>query len=312
MGRTDSKRMLARLHRVQYGLHTREQATDRGFSASTVDRYLACGLWIRVHRFVYRDSAFPPSEEQAALAACLACDGNAVASHRKAARLWGLDVPATPVPEVTPLPPSQASPVGVKAYRTTRLDRFEYATLRFNRLTSPMRTLADVARFVDAVVLELALDAMWRRKLVQPERLAAYLADPWMRTRAGVHVLRRLVDARLGKAAPGSDLETIAMRVLMEGGLPEPERQYPIQTPHGLRKLDLAYPGSNLAIELNGFERHAGDRTVFDDDHVRRNDIEEMGWRFREFTWTHVTTDPVYVVTTIGKALGMRPIRWGN
>lgn len=78
------------LARTQHGLVTRRQLLDAGLSPSTIKRWVSAGRLIVVYRPVYRLAGSPPSWEQRILAAVLAAGDGSVASHRSAARLWGV------------------------------------------------------------------------------------------------------------------------------------------------------------------------------------------------------------------------------
>lgn len=310
MGRDAPHAALAPVLVRQQGAFTREQARQAGFSDSRIDRYVASGRWIRAHHGVYRDRNVARTPEQDAIAACLAAGERSVASHRTAARLWGLNVPAPEAVEVT-LPWNARSTIpSIRPYRSRHLGRLDVARLGNVPITTPSRTLLDLASCLDASVLEIALDTFWRRRSLSPERLAPYLWGTSSRSRPGAHTLRVLVGERVGKRPPGSDLETVAVRALRDARVPEPVRQHPVRTRVGLRRLDLAYPDHMLGIELDGFDWHARDRRTFDDDRVRQSELERLGWTFKRFTWTHVTRDRIWMITTVAEALGLTPVRW--
>ena len=84
--------------RRQHGIITRKQAKDLGLTDRQIDRRIANGSWIPVHRGVYRLAAVPATWESRLLAAVLATGG--IASHRCAAALWRLDPFVAPRIEV--------------------------------------------------------------------------------------------------------------------------------------------------------------------------------------------------------------------
>ncbi len=176
-------------------------------------------------------------------------------------------------------------------------------------VTNPARTLLDIASQVDEETLERSLDMLWRRGSVHPERLAEFLDARWCRTRPGSDTLRSLVSIRAGRA-PDSDLESLYLRLLRRARLPLPERQFVVSTPSGRRRIDCAYPSQMVAIELDGFEPHVASRRRFEDDRVRQNEIEALGYTFRRFTWRQVTREPTSVIVTTAEAIGLRPDRW--
>ncbi|HVL80467.1 MAG TPA: type IV toxin-antitoxin system AbiEi family antitoxin domain-containing protein [Actinomycetota bacterium] len=295
--------------RAQHGPFTRAQARAAGFSDAGIKSRLASGRWVRLHRGVLCEATVPPSLRRDASAAVLACGSRAAASHRTAALLWELDVPAPDRPEVTVVGATRREPSGLLVHRTSRLTRVEAGVRDGIRVCSPMRTLLGLGEVLEPRLVELALDRLWRRGRVHPSRLLSYLDEPWCRRRRGTRVLRGLVRERMGVRATDSDLETLLVQVLREAGLPLPERQYPVATPFGPRYLDLAYPQQRIAIETDGMDSRL-DPEVFLDERARQNLIEAQGWTFRRFGYAHVTNDPLWTVFTVAQALGVRPVRW--
>src|SRR5262245_50698878 len=75
---------------AQYGLFTLDQALASGMNRTTVYRRARLGRYVLRHPGVFSFAGLPESWERSALAACLAAGSEAVASHRTAARIWGL------------------------------------------------------------------------------------------------------------------------------------------------------------------------------------------------------------------------------
>jgi very-short-patch-repair endonuclease len=57
-----------------------------------------------------------------------------------------------------------------------------------------------------------------------------------------------------------------------------------------------------VAIELDGFAFHS-DRSVFEDDRARANELVAMGWTVLRFTWDQVVHRPAWVVSVIRRVL---------
>ncbi len=298
---------LAAAAHAQHGPFTYTQARQAGFSESAITRRVESGRWFAPHRGVLCDKAVPASAVRDISAAVLACGRGAAASHRSAAQLWGVESLVVRRPDVTVL--TRARPPGVRIHATTRLLRTEAAPLDGIRVTSPMRTLVDLAEVVEAAEVELALDRLWRRRVVDLRRLVNYLGDPWCMHKRGSAALRALARERSGDRASGSDVETLLLQIIRNARLPLPVRQHRVVTPFGLRYLDLAYVERKIAIEVDGMESRF-DREVFLDGRVRQNLIEAQGWTFRRFGFAHVTDNPLWTVFTLAEALHVQPTRW--
>src|SRR5688500_11463295 len=85
----------------QYGLFTVAQALSCGMNRTTVYRRATRGRYLRQQPGVFCFAGLPESWERSVLAACLAAGEEAVASHRTAARIWGLLEPRDDVIEIT-------------------------------------------------------------------------------------------------------------------------------------------------------------------------------------------------------------------
>jgi hypothetical protein len=67
----DLERRLTTFVAARYGIITRVEAGDLGYSTSAIDRRTKQGLWIPVFRGVYRVAAVPRCYEQDVLAATI-------------------------------------------------------------------------------------------------------------------------------------------------------------------------------------------------------------------------------------------------
>ncbi|MDQ3662141.1 MAG: type IV toxin-antitoxin system AbiEi family antitoxin domain-containing protein [Actinomycetota bacterium] len=84
----DLERRLMTFVAARYGIVTRAEAADLGYSISAIDRRTKQGLWIPVFRGIYRVAAVPQCFEQDVLAATIVAHG--AAAMRAAVRLHGL------------------------------------------------------------------------------------------------------------------------------------------------------------------------------------------------------------------------------
>jgi very-short-patch-repair endonuclease len=80
-------------------------------------------------------------------------------------------------------------------------------------------------------------------------------------------------------------LEVRVWRILLDGGLPPPVRQYEVR--HNRRlvaRVDFAYPHANLAIEADGYHFHAS-APDWRRDRMRQNALTSLGWIVYSVTW---------------------------
>lgn len=289
----------------RHSVFTRAHALQIGMSKSAIQWNLDQGRWVALHSGVYVPTGLAIGWEQRVMAACLACGPTAVASYDSAALIWG-SATGVDVPHVSVLGTKVRDRPGIVVHRA---DDLEAVTHKRFRVTRPMRTLLDLASRMPKVQLARILDDAQRRRLIYLNRLAAYLDEPRNRARPGSGELRQMVRARDPRAPIRSDLETIFFEALRAARLPLPVPQHPVLTASGRKVIDFAYTDRHLAIELDGWETH-GTPQAFEDDRARQNELEDLGWHFRRFTWKQLERDSVGVAFTVGKALGLVPVRW--
>lgn len=127
------------------------------------------------------------------MAAVLRCGDEAALSDESAAAVWELRTPARAPIEVSVPAGTDPRPTGIRVHRRTILagDR---TTQHGIPVTSPVRTLIDLAIRLDADSLEAAVNEADKRDLVDPESLRAALKRRG--GQPGVRVLRELLDRR--------------------------------------------------------------------------------------------------------------------
>jgi very-short-patch-repair endonuclease len=297
--------LLLRIAVKQHSVFSHEQALNVGVSARTVQRRVQTGRWRRLFRRVYVDASIDVGWKQRVAGSCLACGPQAVASHGSAEVVWGFADDVI-VPHVTvPLGSDRRHP-DIEIHRSRRLDR---ASNDGFRVTNPMRTLLDLAGCRPDVLLERYVDTAHRRGLIAIRRLQEYLAEPRNLCRPGAGRLREIVHARDPDRPIESDLESVLFAPLRTCRLPLPVPQYWIETRHGRKRIDFAYPDHKLALEADSWDIH-GWSEAFERDRARQRDLEELGWHVLPFTWAQLRADPIGCAVSVGLALGLRPVRW--
>jgi very-short-patch-repair endonuclease len=269
----------------QYALITLEQALTAGLSAHQVRARLASGRWRRRRATVFAVAGAPTSWEQAVMAACLGARVECVVSHGTAASLWGTAAGARdPIHLLSPHPyrPKIRGVVGHRTYSWFDDDLTVYRGLP---VTSVARTLIDRSAKLSEDALGAALDQAERKGLTTLDRFRR-CAD---RLSSGPGRRMRVVQAVLEQRLPGydpgeSDLESRVLRTIVELGFLPPRQQHRVQVRGRRYRIDLAYPELLVAIELDGWAPHGTDRSVFDNDRRRANELTAVGWTIVRFT----------------------------
>ena len=282
---------------LQHGLVSWEQLRRAGVAESSITRWVSDGRLRRVQPRVYLVVGTPWSWEQELLAAVLAAGPGAAASHRAAARLWGL-VDDAPVELSVPrgrTPDLWARPA---VHQTSDPPRI----LHRSRIpvTTPMRAILDLGAVADVVTVMEALDRAEvdrRCRVGAVEWQLAALARPGRR---GVRVLREALDRQaLLDEPPDGMLEPRFARLAKRAGLPMPRFQYVC----GRWRIDFAYPDLLIAIEVDGY-RARSTRRRFQGDLDRQNALVGLGWTVLRFTWNDVVKRPDHVAGVIRREIG--------
>ncbi len=290
------------LARTQHGLITRRQALDLGASDQRIRTLVETHRWDRARRGVFIVGAPPATWEQQLMAACLAAGPGAVACLRSAARLWGLLTRSGRL-QLLVGDDRRVRLSGIDVYRSALLPPFDVTAERGIPTCTPARTIVDLSATQGVETIGAWVDLCLRQRqlhLLELRSCVARLAGPG---RAGLDTVRAVLAKRLPGYDPGdSNLETRALAILHDAGLPAPTQQHRVKRPGGRDAfLDLAYPPEKVGIELDGWEFHRH-RTAFDHDRDRRNDLTLLGWTMYQFTSSTTATS---LATIIRSALDL-------
>jgi very-short-patch-repair endonuclease len=295
---------VARLAAAQHGVVTRTQALRAGFGRNAIQYRLATGRWQHLHRNVYAIGGTPASYERAVLAAVLAVGRPGVASHRTAGALWGfLDRPGPPADVLVERRRAPAIR-GVVVHRTSLLVASDLTVIGAIPVTTPTRTLIDLAAVLDETTLEEILDESVRRRLVTPANVLRRIERLPGRGSRGIGDLRSLARDRMRTGTSDSRLETRLRRLLRSARLPSPVPQFQVRDNAGrvIARVDFAYPDKKLVIETDGYAFHSG-RRRWQADRARHNRLTTAGWTVCYFTDEDLRERPGDVVEQVRRAM---------
>lgn len=292
--------MLVQLASRQRFLATRAQLVGAGFDDEFMQYQVARGRWERIHDGVYQIDRRPLDWEARVSAAVLAAGDTAVASHRAAFMLWGLDGLSSAPVEITMPFGRLPDPTGAIVHRTRRVQ--DTTTVRQIPVTIVERTLLDCASCLPRIVVAKALDSAIRRGLTTVDLVYDLLVARGGRGVRGTKSLRWILRERLHDTATGSGSEFELLYHMQIAFLPRPELQHPLFTANGKRAPDFYWPRLNKAVEVDGVDAHSSaDR--LDDDLRRQNDLMDLGIELRRFSARRVRRDPKEVVAEIRQFL---------
>lgn len=270
---------IAAIAAAQIGLVTHDQALANGATPRAIQRRVTGKLWVATFPGVYALAGAPTGWHQDVLAACLATSSTAVASHRAAARLWGLPGFERSGVEVSVRGDRWHRLRGVACHRSTDLAPSDRTAIGPIPITRIERTLIDVARCTPAARLEEAIDAAVARHLTTYRRIERRFTQLARRGRPGVTTMRSVLESRPPTAAaPESVQERRLLRSLASAGFPPPVPQYEIRERGRLvARVDAAYPDRQIAIEYDSYLFHGG-RRQHERDARRANRLRALGW----------------------------------
>jgi hypothetical protein len=236
------------LARRQHGVVARWQLLDLGMTPAAIDHRVAIGRLHRLHHGVYAVGRPSLSREGRWLAAALACGESAVLSDESGGCIWGFRDSETRGIEVTVPAEVYRRRPGIVVHRRT-LAPDDVTEHRGLPVTTPQRTIADLASRLPRYELEDAINALDRRDLVDPESLRCWAGE--RRGRLGVRQLLEVLD-RSTFTLTDSELERRFRPIVKAAGLPPPLTQVHV---NGFR-VDFYWPDLGSVVETDGLRYH--------------------------------------------------------
>ncbi len=282
----------------QHGVVTRGQLLDAGIGPDVVDRRLKAGRLRRIHRGVYQAGpvSAPRAEE---IAAALACGRSAVVSHRSAAVLWKL-LPGTGSPGVVEVTVRQGHPRsrrGMRIHRVRTLRGDEVMELDGIPVTTPARTLYDVAASATPRELERALAEAYALRLATHAELRALLVRH--RGRRGSRCLQAVLEGG-HPALTRSEAEERFLELTRKAQVDEPEVNVRVAG----HEVDFLWRTERLVVEIDGFAFHSSS-WAFERDRRRDAALTAAGYRVVRVTWRQIEDEGEAVLVRLAMALAL-------
>lgn len=263
-------REVAAIASTQRGLVTHQQLVALGIGNRAIARAIARGRLHRRHRGVYSlvgPEALPPlATEQAAL---LACGERTHLSHHSAAAVWGIRPSSSGPVEVTIVgrDAGRRRP-GVRVHRTDRIDPRDVRILKGIRITSPARTLLDIAPDLLERELERAFDEAIVRQLMTVAAARAMLLVN--AHRPGAPSIRALATTDRSTTMTRSEAEERFLELMRKAGVPAPE----VNVRVGRWVVDFFWRAERVVVEIDGYPYHSG-RAARERDHRKDADLQD-------------------------------------
>jgi very-short-patch-repair endonuclease len=268
---------------------TRAQAFAAGWTPRRIRTELTSGRWVQLApgRYVEASSLVGASPEKLhAIHAMARGFGRQLVIHREsAACLHGLRVLSPPARVATAKPASFPSADIVSA--------------RAMNLTTPARTVIDVARFRGIEAGLVVADSAIAQRLLDRATLTARLAEMG---RCQSRKLAEVVAAEASGLAE-SAFESVSRYRLLRGGIPRPELQARLMN----YRVDFLWRAQAVIGEADGLTKYGTDeRTVrarIRAERERQRALEDAGYIIVRWLWDEIWNTPQIVVERLRRKL---------
>jgi predicted transcriptional regulator of viral defense system/very-short-patch-repair endonuclease len=286
----------------QHGVMTRKQLLELGLSPAAIWRRMRSGYLRPVHRGVYLVGPITPARATE-MAAVFAGGPKAVLSHLSALHVLGMlrGNPVRPV-HVSIQGREREQRPGIRFHSVAPLREDEHTVVDGIPLTSPSRTLVDVASMLGRREIEWAVAMAEREGLMGAQELTS-LPRRYSR-RAGLAMIRTLIEAGREPDFTRSEAERRCIELFRAAGLPRPHTNVPV----GPYELDLFWPEEGLAVEVDGWAHHSS-RSHFEGDRKKGTWLRARGIEVIRLTWSQITQDRISTAVQVGQALALARAR---
>jgi very-short-patch-repair endonuclease len=210
-----------------------------------------------------------------------------VLSHYSAAALWAIVRWDDRHCEVTVIGTRLLRQTGLRVHRTRVLEARDFTHHMGIPVTTPARTLLDLASILTYRSLRRAVRQAQSLRLVNVTQLNETLGRSGRRR--GVRTLRQILAT--GPAPTRSELEDVVLDLIVRGGLAHPDVNRPLLI-DGRRVIpDFRWPEQKLIVEADGATWHEN-ALARADDAERQALLEAHGERVVRVTWSQALTQP--------------------
>jgi very-short-patch-repair endonuclease len=225
------------------------------------------------------------------MGAILRYGSQSVVSDGAALACWELRDRRPSAPVDVTVASGAAGRSGVRVHRR-RLTRDEWVTRDGVRLTTPARTIADLAPSLPAVDLQRLVEEAQLRRLATRKQLTAY--------GRGRPALRAALAAHDEPQLTRSEAERRLLELVRAAGLPRPRTNARVL---GM-EVDMLWPAERLIVEVDGFATH-GPKPAFERDRRRDGRLLAAGYRVLRVTWRQIVEEPAQVIAWIAATLAV-------
>lgn len=301
---TDADRRLAAIATGQLAGFSRRQAHDAGVSDRQLRRRVQSGVLIQTGPHSFRSAMAPSTPLVELHDRLLDIGGEVWATGPTAAALYGFDGYTLRRPFHVLVPRQRhLSRRDIRLHRSDRIELIDVGTVDGIAVTSPARTIIEIARVAGREALARCLDSALRDGRLSEDLMHRRLVALRSRGRHGLPTLLEVLTGRDATRGGHSWLEREYLRLLASAALPRPTTQQVIARTDGrMVRVDCHFPGTPVVVELLGYTFHRT-RAQMTADANRYNAMLAAGCLPYQFTYEQVAGTPDDVVDQTARAL---------
>ena len=295
------EKLLYAIARDQRGVFTLAQAEACGLPRRTVAGRATRGLYDVIHPGVYVLAGSDDTWMRAVVGAVLSASEPAAASHKTAARLWGLADRKPRMIEVVSRRHLRVKRDRFTLHESKDLSEHDIVQLDGIPVTSAERTVVDLGASAPSRLVEKCIDTGLRKGLFTIWDVHRFMCRVARPGRTGVGTIRPLVEERLTwQGITESDLEDLFRKIVASSSYPMPDTQHRLFDSKGtfVGRYDFAYPSRLSIIETDSEGFHM-DPVSFQRDREKQNRAHALGLTVYRVTWRQLIEDPESVLQII-------------
>ena len=284
----------------QEGLITLNQLAHAVPARHRRRRLIEAGTLIRVAPKTYRIGGAPATHRQQLRAGLLSLGHESWVSFEAAAQLHGFDRSDPDAVEFTVPRGSFVTDSPFCVHTTSQIPLIDQVDVDGIRCTSATRTILDLAlaRRPEERI-EAAIDSAVRKGLSAPHAIARRLETLRGRGRWGCRLVENLVLDSGGH----SPLERRFLTICRQAGINRPLTQAIHRKGNRhVARVDFLFASQRVVVEVSGQHGHSSP-TERQRDAQRRNELQDLGRRVFEYTYTDVMHSPDMVIRTLEQRL---------
>jgi hypothetical protein len=289
---------LANLAARQYGIVTRDQLTELGYTDRMVDHALQTGRLQAWHRNVFAVGHGGLSPHGLCMAAVMFRGEGALISYQSAVWLWGLER-RLEIPVNVSVRWRGHSQEAIGLHHCPALRGEDLSKTEGLPVTAVARTLLDYASTAKQYRLEAAIDRADRLDLLDPGAIDRITDE--VRRHRGRRRLQAAIEIYRETGFTRSGGEKRMLAALADAGIPRPAVNLFIEG----YELDFYWDRERFAVELDSWEHHRSRRS-FEADRKRQEELAMAGIEIIRITGTRLKHEPRQVAIRIAGHLNRR------